>query len=285
VALLGASCGEASRDPGSAAWLRVAGAQFVPGALSASSGPPVVAVNLSRSTAQQGESGLHLSGALAPEANAVAIALEGDRGFWLLPAAVPDVATPGAPSFGVTLAVSRDAPAGLRTLQVVARAADGIAGALSTAALEITAPPEPTGELVVSLRWDTNADLDVHVVDGNGVEIWARNPNSWRAVPGAPPDPNAWRTGGLLDVDSNAQCVIDGRNRENVVWTVPPPPGHYLVRVDAFSMCGQAGVQWRVDAVLRGERIAAAEGSCTPASTRPPHELGAGVLAVEFDVP
>ena len=44
-----------------------------------------------------------------------------------------------------------------------------------------------------------------------------------------PADPNAFKSGGILDFDSNANCVIDGRRAENVFWTrgaaVGPLPG------------------------------------------------------------
>ena len=265
--------------------MRVSGAQYQRGSLTPGDGPAVVALNLSRSAVTQGDADLHVSGTLVPEANAVALWLEGDRGFWLLAASLPDVTVPDDPTFSVSAALARDAPAGARTLQVAALSRAGVPGPFTSTALEIHAPPEPTGPLIISLRWDTNADLDLHVVDGAGVEIWARNPNSWQAVPGAPPDPNAWKQGGLLDLDSNGQCVIDGRNQERVVWTSPPPAGHYLVRVDAFSMCGQSASDWNVEVTWQGQPLVATRGVATAASSRPPHDLGAGVLAVEFDLP
>ena len=60
--------------------------------------------------------------------------------------------------------------------------------------------------------------------------------------------------------------------------------GEYIVRVDAFSMCGQASAQWTVT-------VTAADGSSvrnpatwqvTDADTRGTHGLGAGRLALEF---
>ena len=285
LVLLLSGCGGASENPGLEAWLRVSGAQYQRGSLTPGSGPALVALDLSRSAVTQGDSDLHISGTLAPEANAVALWLEGDRGFWVLPAGLPDVTVPDDPTFAVTAELARDAPAGARTLQVAALSREGVAGPLTSAALQIRAPQQPGGALIISLRWDTNADLDLHVVDAAGVEIWARNPNSWQAVPGAPPDPNAWKQGGLLDLDSNGQCVIDGRNQERVVWTSPPPAGHYLVRVDAFSMCGQSAANWNVEVDSQGQPLAAARGVATTDSSRPPHDLGAGVLAVEFDLP
>ena len=286
LAVVLAACGGASEDPGLQAWLRVAGAQYAPGATEPGpNGPRVLALNLSRNSAPRGDSALHLSGALSTDANAVRFWLEGDRGAWLLPAGLPDVTLPNALSFAATAALSLDAPLGTRTLHVAAVSAGGEVGPSSDATLEVLPLASPTGVLVLSLSWDRNADLDLHVVDPNGVEVWAGNPNSWSRPAGAPPDPNAWRDGGLLDADSNGGCVIDGRNRENVVWQQQPPSGHYLVRVDTASLCGQAVAHWSVSAELDGGVVAQSTGTSTPADTRLPHELGAGVLARELEVP
>lgn len=285
-ALVLAGCGGASRDPGTEAWLRVSGAQYVSGRVTSSpGGPRVLALNLSRSAAARGDSSLHVSGSLASDANAVALWLEGDRGFWLLPAGLPDVTIPDAPTFAVTAALARDAPVGPRSLAVAALSTKGVAGPVATAELEVLAVAEPTGALVISLSWDTAADLDLHVVDPSGVEIWSRNPNSWTPVPGAPLDPFAWQTGGLLDLDSNSGCVIDGRNKENVTWQLAPPAGHYLVRVDTPSLCGQSAAHWTLRTTREGKPLSAVAGVSGADATRPPHDLGAGVVALEFDLP
>lgn len=279
------ACGGATADPALDAWLRLAGAQFVPGALVARpEGPKVVTLNVSRNQARRGDTALHISGAMEPSANAVALWMAGDRGFWLLPAGVPDVTMEGVLPFAATAAVGLDAPLGSRTISVAALSRQGVAGPVAQAALVVLERSEvASGTLVFTLRWDTDVDLDLHVVDPSGVEVWARNPNSWHPTPGA--DPAAWRTGGTLDVDSNAQCVIDGRRVENVAWTVAPLAGRYVARVDAFSLCGKAAARWWLEARREGALLASAEGVATVASTRPPHDLGAGVVAMELDVP
>jgi len=93
-------------------------------------------------------------------------------------------------------------------------------------------PGPPAGALVVSLEWDTEADLDLHVVTPDGVEIWAGNINSYQAPPpGTPVDPAAWQAGGILDLDSNAGCVIDGRQ---IWWDVRP---HILYPTLEYRIC------------------------------------------------
>jgi hypothetical protein len=91
---------------------------------------------------------------------------------------------------------------------------------------------------------------------------------------------------GHLDFDSNAGCVIDGRRQENVIWGSMFQPGHYLVRVDTVSLCGQPTARWSVDALLGGMPIAGSSGQSGPTDTRFTHlAAGVGVLALEFDVP
>ena len=72
---------------------------------------------------------------------------------------------------------------------------------------------------------------------------------------------------------------------ENVDYADKPPSGHYVVRVDTFSLCKTIGASWRVEAFLEGASLGAAQGSSTDFDTRFSHDRGAGVLALELDVP
>jgi hypothetical protein len=127
----------------------------------------------------------------------------------------------------------------------------------------------------------------LHVVLPSGIEIFKRNrTEDERPPPSAgPAPPNAPTDGGVLDRDSNEMCVSDGQRAENVYWTEPPPKGHYVVRVDTFSLCGAPSSPWRVEALLDGQRIGAAQGTSTEMDARFEHNRGAGVLALELDVP
>jgi hypothetical protein len=81
-----------------------------------------------------------------------------------------------------------------------------------------------TGDVQVSLSWDTETDVDLHVVDPTGEEIYYGNTSS--------------ESGGQLDLDSNAGCGIDGINNENITWpTGMAPSGTYVVRVNFWSDC------------------------------------------------
>jgi hypothetical protein len=286
VALVVAACEGTTADAGLHAALRADGAQFFQGAMPAdTAGPKVAAVNLVTTAIRAGSVGKSCSGALAAEATAAAIALAGDDGYWVVTASVPDIQTPGLPSFRTKLSFSSALSPGAHDLVVRAVDVNGHFGPANVQPLTAM-DPTPQGRVVVSLTWDSESDLDLRVVDPNGAEVWKRNINSFGPpVPGQPPGSDAWKNGGILDFDSNAACLIDGRRRENVVWKTTAPSGHYLVRVDTFSLCNEVSANWKIEAFLSGASLGSAQGSSFDSDTRLPHDRGAGLLALEFDVP
>jgi hypothetical protein len=90
-----------------------------------------------------------------------------------------------------------------------------------------------TGDVQVTLSWDTDSDTDLHVVDPAGEEVFYAHRRS--------------ASGGELDLDSNAGCAIDGVRNENITWPVGHAPrGQYTVRVDYWSACGVAQTNFTV---------------------------------------
>lgn len=99
-----------------------------------------------------------------------------------------------------------------------------------------------TGDVQVTLRWDTSDDLDLFVRDPNGDEVSYFNPS----VP----------SGGELDVDANAGCGERMASPvENIFWpTNGGMPGDYLVTVDLFSYCGpEVPINFTLSTLVRGE--------------------------------
>jgi hypothetical protein len=88
----------------------------------------------------------------------------------------------------------------------------------------------------------------------------------------------------VLDFDSNSQCVIDGHDREQASWAMPDA-GHYVVRVDTFSLCGRASAGWQLSATLDGNPLAQTDGISVVEDTYGPHQRGSGLTALELDVP
>ena len=89
------------------------------------------------------------------------------------------------------------------------------------------------GDVQVSLSWDVDSDVDLHVVDPNGDEIFYNR--------------KSVASGGKLDLDSNPGCNIDGIRNENITWPQgSAPEGLYTVRVNYYRSCGVAATNYVV---------------------------------------
>jgi hypothetical protein len=286
--LLAAACSSGVQaDQGLDAYFQVPGAQFFRGPMpqGSSAGPKVLQLSLTNNNIWPGMADDPISGALGPTATAAALGLQNDVGYWVVAAGVPSFNLPADPSFGANGVFSNGIIVGDYTLVVHGVDASGNFG-LPTKQILIaeTSPAEApaTGDLVVTLTWDNDSNLDLHVVDPMGVDIYWGNQSS------EPPPPKGGVDGGsygYVDYDSNANCIIDGLDREDAIWPHPPPPGQYIVRVDAASLCGQPIANWTVKVVLEGKQVAEATGVAVDADTMGAHGSGSGQLALQFSVP
>ena len=128
-----------------------------------------------------------------------------------------------------TAFVAGGVPAGAYYVRALSRSSCGLSAASNEALVFVVGF---TGDVQVSVSWDAPSDVDLHVVEPNGNDIYYGNPSS--------------STGGQLDVDSNAACSIDGRQIENVRWGGQAPGGTYTVRVDYWDACGVARTNFLV---------------------------------------
>ena len=295
LAMMSAGCGpSASSASGITALLRVSNAQFVEGALAPDSTAPgtaiVSGVAINNTNVYPGEQSFPLAGSVSGAT--VLVGLKNDSGYWIVPATIVDQTTLGAYDFATQLTFSPLMPIGSQTLILRGVAADGTIGPAQLFVLSAGRPAPPTGPLVVTLDWDTEADLDLHVVMPNVVdptmpiEIWAKHPIGI-PIPTLemPTDPYAVAAAPYLDFDSNANCVIDGRRQENVIFQAAPPAGSYTVLVDTPSLCGQPDAQWTVSATLMdGTVLNSAQWESTDADTRGAGVAGSGRLAFTFTI-
>jgi uncharacterized protein YfaP (DUF2135 family) len=97
-----------------------------------------------------------------------------------------------------------------------------------------------TGDVQVSVAWDSPTDVDLRVTDPSGEQVYFGNLQA--------------ESGGFLDLDSNPACNIDGINNENIVWpTGEAPSGSYKVSLDYWSDCGEAETNWVVTVQSQGQ--------------------------------
>ena len=98
-----------------------------------------------------------------------------------------------------------------------------------------------SGDVQVSLSWNIDSDVDLHVVDPNGHEIYYGRPSVL--------------SGGQLDLDSNPSCNIDGIRNENIRWPAGRAPrGTYIVRVDYYDSCEVSATDYAVRLSYEGKQ-------------------------------
>ncbi|HJL18052.1 MAG TPA: hypothetical protein RMH99_20480 [Sandaracinaceae bacterium LLY-WYZ-13_1] len=101
-----------------------------------------------------------------------------------------------------------------------------------------------SGNIQITLSWNTGADLDMYVTDPSGFTISYQNTRS--------------PTGGHLDHDARGACNRRQRNNtiENVYWNAPSPPsGQYRVEVHYWGDCGVAGTTQATLSIAVGGQI------------------------------
>jgi uncharacterized protein YfaP (DUF2135 family) len=103
-------------------------------------------------------------------------------------------------------------------------------------------PKKAPPQAVISLRWDTNVDLDLQVLTAAGNVVDGKHPTT------APPNDAGVvpADAGQLDRDSNAGCLIDGIRYENLAWNTGHPTGRYGIYVNLFDACKQGSVRFEL---------------------------------------
>jgi len=130
-----------------------------------------------------------------------------------------------------------------------------------------------SGDVQITLTWDNEADLDLHVYEPNGTHISYENRG-----------PTA--TQGQLDIDSNAGCVPTASNTENVFWpTEQSPEGEFTVVVDVWSECGLPPANWRLVVQIAGVGVVIDETGQGNATYTFSNGDGAGARLVDSSQP
>ena len=226
-------------------------ATFVGGAPPTASDGPIVTVTTNASVIPGGTTRVHLD-ANRSFASAI-IAIDGIGGYYrvTLPSA--------AASTDLLVTMSQ-------TLDVATfEWAIGVGGPIVTTPVEVV--NVGTGDVQVSLSWNTDADVDLHVIDPSGEEIFYGNRSA--------------TSGGELDLDSNAACSSDGPRNENITWpTGHAPSGTYRVAVDYWSNCTAAATAYTVTVNQKGRAPMTFTGNFT--GTGDLGGFGAGVPITTF---
>lgn len=217
--------------------IQVRGGQLEEGAIpDDAGGPKITTLNSQANLIFAGQAGKKLTGNAAAGATAVAARFhEIGTGYWTVPVGAPDPQTMGDLTWEMDCDFAWDIRPGTYDIDFAAVNDQGLFGPVSNLPVLVQSAV-PQGKVVISLAWDSAADLDLHLVAPNGQELDPKHPTTAVGDGGAgdmlPPG------SGLLDRDSNGGCAQDGFRREDVVFADAPAPGVYLARVDMFASCG-----------------------------------------------
>jgi hypothetical protein len=253
VAVLPVGCDGVDANAGLSEPIVVAGAQFFPGTLpSGTKGPAISVVSIPNATLVSGQAGIPITGDAASTAYSVLFRFATiGSGYWVVPVGPLDFTNPGQNSWSATVSFSRLIDPGTYDLDFVASDQSNKYGPVNSTALTFKSPL-PTGHVVFSLKWDSNADLDLHVLSPDGTELspkhWFSTSTVTRLADGGF-DPGV----GFLDRDSNANCVEDAWREEDVSFKGDPDPGTYVFSVDEFSACGTPATNFVFTTYLDGQ--------------------------------
>jgi hypothetical protein len=188
----------------------------------------------------------------------VIVAITGAEGYWqlTLPASLP--------AQDVILTLAQVVPSATFTVQYAAATSTEV-GPYDTELVSILTVG--TGDVQVSVAWDAESDVDLHVVEPGGADIFYGNDVS----------PN----GGTLDLDSNAGCFIDAKKNENVTWPGGSPPrGSYVVRLDYWDSCNVTSTKYVVTVRVSGQPLRTFSGTFTGFGDH--GAAGSGILITTF---
>jgi hypothetical protein len=222
LAALASACGGGSGSSKAGISGYIAGVQSDDGSIQATlhTGAPPAAVAGTASLMASAASGAYLPGGtssflVSETATRIIVAVDGVDGYWELTGLTPKSGQTILVTFAQT---SRD------PYVMEVGAGDG-SSIFEYTPFSIIYTSVGTGDVQVNVTWDKDMDVDLHVLDPHGVEIFYDNMTP--------------ATGGALDLDSNSGCSpIDGKNAENITWsTGTAPSGTYKVLVDYYEAC------------------------------------------------
>ena len=220
--------------------IRVREGQFIDGPLPGDTGGPAVTIIQAQNPIiLPGQAGKLLTGRARDSASSIAIRFPDlGTGYWVFVLGGPDPQYPGELSWSATSDFARGVSAGLRTLRAVAIDERGAAGPPAELTmcfggplpdgLHACDPSRPLPEVVISLTWDVDADLDLVVALPDGRTLDAKHGVSTEDAGADAP---------RFGRDSIAGCARDGARQEDLVFP-KRPSGTLALYASLFDACG-----------------------------------------------
>jgi hypothetical protein len=189
----------------------------------------------------------------------IVVAVEGLPGHYLVSVPVP------VSSLELLLTLAQDLGPRTFTLSYAVGSGGAIGAYVDVPATLVAVG---TGDVQVSVSWDAESDVDLHVIDPTGDEVYYGR--------------QLVTSGGSLDLDSNAGCAIDGVKNENITWE-SAPRGSYMVRLDYFDSCEMSATSYVVTVRVKDQIPRTFTGTFTGAGDGGGE--GSGIDITTFEVP
>jgi hypothetical protein len=192
----------------------------------------------------------------------VIVGVEGAAGYYelTLPASVT--------STNVVITLPQDLPR--PGFNVVYGIADAVGAVAAYESAPVSVQTVGTGDVQVSVSWTEDSDVDLHVIDPSGEEIFYGH--------------RVAQSGGELDLDSNPACRLDGKRNENVTFPAGRAPhGEYIVLVDYWSNCDVAETNYVVTVNIAGRLFSTKRDKLTGEGDQ--GSEGSGTEVVRFSYP
>ena len=267
--VLAVACAGESGTSGLGEPLQVTGGAFKSGALPGAAADAdadasddalrITTVETNNTVVHPGQSGKRITGRATDNGYAIAVRFEKlGTGYWVRPLGEADSAYPGELSFRLDVELAADIPLGPQRLVFSVIDDHGRASRQQVLTMCVTSrfdrnlsacdPTQKPPAAVISLTWDSDADLDLIVHTPTGEVVDARHPSTLTEP-------------GITDVDRNYQgvlfgaasesCGADATRREDLVWANEVPAGEYQVFVNLFNACGAGATFFNVSATVR----------------------------------
>ena len=263
------ACAGESGESGITEPLQIVGGAFKQGSLPGE--PPtddaaadeldLTTIETNNTVIRPGQTGKRISGRARDTGYAVAVRFEDHgTGYWVKPLDEADSVYPGELAFRLDIELAHDLPLGPQRLLFTVLDARGRASRQQALELCVASPYDkalsacdPTQKppaAIISLTWDSAADLDLIVRTPDGELVDARHPSTL-TDPALDLDPELQ---GVLYTEDARGCGIRSVQREDLVWMGEIPEGRYDVFVNSFNACGARATFFEVRAWRRSER-------------------------------
>ncbi|MDM1406726.1 hypothetical protein [Myroides sp. DF42-4-2] len=225
-------------------YFNIEGATFNAGSIESGTAEAIAEINVNNFIINGGKAIMTVSS--TAQLQSIHIGLKGHDGYYDVKTSNENLTRNGLYSYEVILDFSQDLILDIVGLELVGYITDGTRTILYYRELQVI--PAGTGELQISLSWDREDDVDLHLVKRNVDRIYYGS----RQLHNADGEKIA-----ELDIDSNPACRIDGIKNENIYFD-RLEDGVYSIYVDLYRKCevsGSVGSKYIVNVMYNGTSI------------------------------